>query len=205
MANSSIASTAMINGHSAFTSITAQKSAAPNGGPIGLVISEMTHIGKLNIRCDDNFHKTLSKIVGLETKLASNRSSSTSSRHALWLAPDEILLLSEAGTEQSLAKQIDDSAGKHHISVNDITDALTALRLTGPYVRHVLAKGCGIDLHKDHFRAGDCAQTTYSHAAVTILALSDEDMILLCRTSFTNYTVAYLCDAALEYGFELKA
>lgn len=205
MANSSNATQAIIDGHSAFTTITAQSAPNPNGGKPGLVISEIAHQGKLNIRCNKAFHKKLSKLVGLPTDVANNKFAATSSRYAIWLSPDEILLLTEAGAETSLAKQITDDAGRAHIAVNDITDALTSLHLTGPAVRDVLAKGCAIDLHKDHFIKADCAQTNLSHAGVTILALGDEEMILLCRTSFTDYTIAYLCDAALEFGFELKA
>ena len=194
-----------IQGHSAFTTITAASAPAPNGGPVGVVISEVAHQGKLNIRCDTAFHKKLSKLTGLDTNVANNRFSSTASRHAIWLSPDEILLLTEAGAEGALAKQISDNAGRAHIAVNDISDALTSLHLKGSAVRQILAKGCAIDLHEDHFTTGDCAQTMLSHAGVTILALGDDEMMVICRTSFTDYTVAYLCDAALEYGFELKA
>ena len=205
MANSSSAKQALINGHSAFQTITAQSAPNPNGGKTGLVISEIAHQGKLNIRCQKAFHKKLTRLVGLPTNVANNKFAATSSRYAVWLSPDEILLLVEAGSEAALAKQITDEAGRAHSAVNDITDALTSLHLTGPAVRDVLAKGCGLDLHKDHFVKGDCAQTNFAHAAVTILALGDEEMIMLCRTSFTDYTLAYLCDAALEFGFELKA
>ncbi len=193
-----------IQGNSAFATITAASAPAPHGGPVGVVISEISHQGKLNIRCNAAFHKQLTKLFGLDTKLDSNRFSSTASRHAVWLSPDEVLLLTEAGSEAALAKQIADNAGNSHIAVNDISDALTSLHLKGSAVRQMLAKGCAIDLHKDHFTTGDCAQTMLSHAAVTILALGDDEMMVICRTSFTDYTVAYLCDAALEYGFELK-
>ena len=194
-----------IQGNSAFATITAASTPAPQGGPVGVVISEISHQGKLNIRCNAAFHKQLTKLFGLDTKLDSNRFSSTASRHAVWLSPDEVLLLTEAGAEAALAKQIADNAGQTHIAVNDISDALTSLHLKGTAVRQILAKGCAIDLHKNHFTTGDCAQTMLSHAAVTLLALGDDEMMVICRTSFTDYTVAYLCDAALEYGFELKA
>ncbi|MGC6517231.1 MAG: sarcosine oxidase subunit gamma [Candidatus Puniceispirillaceae bacterium] len=193
-----------IQGHSAFFGLKADHQAAPDGGPVGLTIKEMTHQGKINIRCGKSFHKKLSKITGIETDLGNNRCASTKSRHALWLSPDEVLLLTEAGAEQALAKQIQDSAGNLSVAVNDITDALTSLHLSGHALRDVLAKGCPLDLHKDHFKQGDCAQSTLSHAGVTLCAVGAEEMIVICRTSFTDYVVSYLCDAALEYGYDLK-
>ena len=205
MANQARAKTSLIQGHSAFMSIEAASAPAPNGGSVGVVISELTHQGKLNIRCQKNLHKTLSKLMGIDTNLDNNRFASTTSRYAIWLSPDEILVLTQAGEEGALAAQITAATKGAHSAVNDITDAMTSLHLKGASVRQMLAKGCAIDLHKDHFKAGDCAQTTLSHAGVTLLALGDDEMILICRTSFTDYVVAYLCDAALEYGFTLKA
>lgn len=203
--NSNMTQLSAIHGHSAFMNIKAASQPAPEGGLVGVVISEMTHQGKLNIRCDKKFHATLSKLVGLETATPNNQFAATASRFAIWLAPDETLILTEAGSEAALAKQIADAAGKAHISVNDVTDALTSLHLKGDQVRAMLAKGCPLDLHPAYFTKGQCAQTTLSHAGVTILALADDEMILICRTSFTDYVVSYLCDAALEYGYELKA
>ena len=202
--NSNMAQLSTIHGHSAFLNIDASAVPAPDGGPVGVVMREMTHQGKLNIRCDKKFHTSLSKLVGLDTATDNNKFVATATRFAVWLAPDETLILTEAGAEAALAKQVTDAAGKAHISVNDVTDALTTLHLKGAKVRAMLAKGCPLDLHPSYFKEGQCAQTTLSHAGVTILALADDEMMLICRTSFTEYVVSYLCDAALEYGYELK-
>ena len=205
MANPTQNGPAMIDGHSAFSTIQPLSAPAPDGGPVGMVLSEIAHQGKLNIRGNKQVLAKISALIGLDTALSNNRFSATASRFFIWLAPDEFLLLTEAGAEGALAKQITDKAGKAHFSVTTITDAMTSLHLTGPSVRDVLAKGCGIDLHKDHFRQGDCAQTMLSHAGVTLLALGDDELIVVCRTSFTDYVVQYLCDASLEFGFTLKA
>ena len=194
-----------LHGNSALFGIDASSSPAPDGGPVGLVLRELAHQGKVNIRCDRRFHKAAKPLVGLDTDLPNNRFDATASRYAIWLSPDEVMVLTEAGSEDALAKQLSDAAKAQHVAINVVTDALTSLHLKGPAVRAVLAKGCALDLHRDHFVTGDCAQTTLSHAAVTLLALGDDEMIVICRTSFTDYTVAYLCDAALEYGFELQA
>ena len=205
MANQTSNAPAVIDGHSAFATLTARSAPNPNGGAVGLVIKELSHQGKLNIRGDNAFQKKCATLTGLNIAQGNNQFSATASRFYVWLAPDEYLLLTEAGAENALARQITDKAGKAHFAVNNITDAMTSLHLKGPAVRDVLAKGCGLDLHKDHFKKGACAQTTLSHAGIILLALDDEEMILICRTSFTDYTVAYLCDAALEFGFDLKA
>jgi sarcosine oxidase subunit gamma len=68
----------------------------------------------------------------------------------------------------------------------------------------VLAKGCALDLHPSQFTAGQTAQTMLSHAAVTMMAMPDGSMTILCRTSFAAYLLDWMADAALEYGFAFK-
>jgi sarcosine oxidase gamma subunit len=49
-----------------------------------------------------------------------------------------------------------------------------------------------------------CAQTMLSHAAVTLVAVSDDQFTLICRTSFGAYVHDWLMDAGLEYGVSFK-
>ena len=94
--------------------------------------------------------------------------------------------------------------GKVHAAVTNVTDALCAMSLRGPALRKVLAKGCALDLHPSVFTAGMCAQTMLSHAAVTLVAVSDDQFTLICRTSFAAYVHDWLMDAGLEYGVSFK-
>ena len=202
MANQSISA---INGLSAFYTIKADSQPNPAGGVIGLTISEITHQGKLNLRCGAAMHKKITKIIGMDSNPANNKVTQAGNRFAVWLGPDEVMLLVEAGAETAIAKQIHDSADKNHMAVNDVTDALVSISLKGAAVRKVLAKGCALDLHKDHFTKGECAQTIMAHAGVTLICAEDDEFILIGRTSFAEYILAYLADAALEYGYEVKA
>ena len=202
MANQTISA---INGLSAFHTIKADSQPNPNGGAIGLTISELTHQGKLNLRCGADMHKKITKIIGMNSNPANNQVTQAGDWFVVWLGPDEVMLLVEAGAEGAIAKQINDAAGKAHMAVNDVTDALVSIKLKGPAVRQVLAKGCALDLHKDHFTKGECAQTIMAHSGITLICVDEDEFILIGRTSFTDYIVAYLADAALEYGYEVKA
>ena len=202
MANQSISA---INGLSAFHTIEADSQPNPNGGDIGVVISEITHQGKLNLRCSADMHKKVTKIIGMDSNPANNHVTIAGERYVVWLGPDEVMLLVEAGAETAIEKQINDAAGKAHMAVNNVTDALVSITLKGKAVRHVLAKGCALDLHKDHFQPGQCAQTIMAHAGMTLICVGEDEFILIGRTSFADYIVSYLADAALEYGYKVKA
>lgn len=177
---------------------------APDGARAGLVIAELAHLGKLNLRGGTDILPVVKKHTGC-TSLPSNNSTVTvGERTLVWLAPDEYLLLCEAGRETALHSQLMLDLGKVHAAVTNVTDALCAMSLRGSAVRQVLAKGCALDLHPSVFTAGMCAQTMLSHAAVTMIAGQDNRFTLICRTSFAAYVHDWLMDAGLEYGVSFK-
>jgi sarcosine oxidase subunit gamma len=173
---------------------------SPGSGKPGLVFSEMVHLGKLNLRASKSASSQVKSVIGCAFPTATNRFSSAGERHVVWLGPDEFLIICEAGKDAELASTLESTLNTQHCAVTNITDALAAFHLKGAAVRQVLAKGCAIDLHPGSFASSDAAQTLLSHAAVTMLALSDNELIVICRTSFAPYMHDWLLDAALEYG-----
>ena len=73
-------------------------------------------------------------------------------------------------------------------SAVDVSAQRIILRLRGPRVRDVLAKGCAIDLHPRVFGRGCSAQTTLGRAGVVLLALCDagDDYLVFVRSSFAG-------------------
>ena len=166
----------------------------------GLVFSEMVHLGKLNLRASKSASTQVKSVIGCAFPTAANRFSSAGQRHVVWLGPDEFLIICEEGKDEKLASTLENTLNTQQCAVTNITDALAAFHLKGAAVRQVLAKGCAIDLHPGSFKSGDAAQTLLSHAAVTMLAVADNELIVICRTSFAPYLHDWLLDAALEYG-----
>jgi sarcosine oxidase subunit gamma len=120
---------------------------------------------------------------------------------AIWLGPDEWLLTSttEAPDElEALVRAVILPLGG---AAADVSAQRIGLRLTGPRVRDVLAKGCPIDLHPRVFRRGSSAQSILGMAGIILLALSDagDEYLVLVRSSFAGYLADWLLDAALEF------
>ena len=177
---------------------------APDGGRVGLAITERLHLGKINLRGSEDILPGVTKHTGCKALPANNRTVTVGERTLDWLAPDEFLELCEAGEATGLHSQLMLDFGKVHAAVTNVTDALCAMSLRGPALRKVLAKGCALDLHPSVFPAGMCAPTMLSHAAVTLVAVSDDQFTLICRTSFAAYVHDWLMDAGLEYGISFK-
>ena len=203
MASSSQKST-ILPGRSALHGQAAKMHSNPNGGDPGLVFCEMAHLGKLNMRADKSAGKIVKSITGCAFPPVANKFTTAGKRHVVWLGPDEFLILCEAGKDEDLTSAIQLTIGDQHSAVSNISDALAAFHLKGADVRQTLAKGCALDLHHTSFTSGDAAQTLLSNAAVTIMALADDEFIVICRTSFASYLHDWLLDAALEYGVKFN-
>ena len=203
MASTSQKST-ILPGRSALHGQAATTHPNPKGGKPGLVFCEMAHLGKLNMRADKSAGQIVTSISGCMFPPAANKFTTAGERHVVWLGPDEFMMICEAGKDEELTSAILASFDGQHAAFTNITDALTAFNLKGAAVRQVLAKGCSLDLHHNSFTSGDTAQTLLSHATVTIMALADDEFIIICRTSFASYLHDWLLDAALEYGVKFN-
>ncbi|HET9094983.1 MAG TPA: sarcosine oxidase subunit gamma family protein, partial [Solirubrobacteraceae bacterium] len=99
------------------------------------------------------------------------------SLEALWLGPDEWLLVSfeqTAGAIERTVRSVTARGTDDPVAVVDVSAQRTIVELSGPAVRTVLARGCALDLHESVFSAGCCAQTLLAQAPV-ILQPTDTD------------------------------
>lgn len=120
---------------------------------------------------------------------------SDGSRAALWLGPDEWLVLGPPGSEDRIVAELERaSAGTHH-SVVDVTANRVAIELSGPRAKELLSFGCGLDLDARSWAVGSCAQTLVARVQV-ILHERSESTGILVRPSFADHFVEWLLDAA---------
>ena len=191
-------------GRTALASMAPATHAAPDGGKPGLLVTELAHLGKINLRGSSNMLAVVGNHTGCSALPDNNRVVTVGDRHIVWLGPDEFLLLCAAGAETHLHSQLTLDLGNLHAAVTNVTDSLCALSLRGKAVRQVLAKGCALDLHPSRFGAGQCAQSMLAHAAVTLIANDETSFTLICRSSFAPYVAEWLMDAGMEFGASFR-
>lgn len=119
---------------------------------------------------------------------------------ALWLGPDEWLILAAPGRQRDLEGLLRTAIGDSPGAVTDVSAQRTALSLSGPAARETLARGCAIDLDPRVAPAGTCVQTLLARAGVTIVVRDERaaEFLLLVRASFAQYLAAWLVDACTE-------
>lgn len=118
----------------------------------------------------------------------------------LWLGPDEWLILAPESRRLSLIDALERSLSGRHVAVSDVSASRTLVELAGTRARHVLAKGCGLDLHPRAFATGRCAQTLIARTQVLLFQRSDVPAYWLSvRNSFAPYLAKWLLEAGAEH------
>lgn len=93
-------------------------------------------------------------------------------------------------------------------AIADQGDSRAVLRLRGPRLREVLAKGCMIDLHPSVFASGDVALTSIGHVGVHLWRPDDDadetSFEIAVFRSLAGSFWSWLRASAAEFGLEVR-
>lgn len=182
--------------------LTARAAAATEGA--GVTLGERPHRCQINLRgnvADPAFSDTVRQLTGLDLPTVANTVSTAGDLSALWLGPDEWLIVGPDGREQDLVGTLRQALAGQHVAVTDVSEARTVIAVAGTRARDLLAKGTPIDLHPRVFGPGRCAQTILAAANVILHQLDDRPTFeLFVLNSFADYLWKWLEAASREYG-----
>ena len=157
----------------------------------GVIVEHIPMLAQVDIRVD----AALGRRAPYPLPTTPNTAWEEGSRAALWLGPDEWLVLGPPGAGANIVSELGAALEGSHRSIVDVSANRVALELSGPRAKEVLSKGCAIDLHPRAWRPGMCAQTMLARAQVILHERSDSTGILV-RPSFADYLVDWLFDAS---------
>jgi sarcosine oxidase subunit gamma len=121
------------------------------------------------------------------------RAASEGDHAALWLGPDEWLLLAPDGEVAALTGKLEAAlAGVPH-SLVDISHRNAAFEVTGEHGPAVLNVGCPLDFHA--FPVGMCTRTVLGKAEVVLWRRSPQRFHLEVWRSFAPYVQRFLGQA----------
>ena len=144
------------------------------------------------LRCRAGDAPAVSAAIGVPLPTEACRSAEAGGTAALWLGPDEWLLLRDpAAPAPSLP---DGVAG----SLVDVSHRQVALVVTGPRAEEILASGCPLDLAEPAFPVGACTRTLFHKAEVVLRRIGPDRFHLEVWRSFARYVEALLIEAERE-------
>lgn len=144
-------------------------------------------LARLALRGDAS---ALGAAFGLALRTRPCRATEAGGRSALWLGPDEWLLLAPPGT-------LDANAPVSGASVVDIGHRQVGLVLDGPGAPDALAAGCPLDLHPPAFPVGMCTRTVFGKAEIVLWRRDTERFHIEVWRSFAAYVHGLIERASL--------
>lgn len=167
-----------------------------------VAIRETPCSAQVNLRgnaADPLFAGKVREVLGHALPLAPNTWAGDATNAALWLGPDEWLVVATERRASELEAALRSALAGQHSSVVDLSANRAILEISGPDARTVLAKGCPLDLHASAFGPGQCAQSLLAKSQVILQCIEAPAVIrLYVRISFAPYVVEWLRDAAAE-------
>ena len=123
-------------------------------------------------------------------------------RGAVWMAPDELLLLAPLAEAPVMAETLERQLEARHALVADMSHARSLIRLTGSAAPEVLAKGAPVDLREAAFPVGRARRTHLAEIAVGLWHRAPEVWEIACFRSYSRHLWAWLLASGSE-GAEL--
>jgi len=172
-----------------------------NSGGEQVRLRELPFATMVSVRVDPNgaAAAALERALGTALPRTVGQVAEHGHHYALWLGPDEWLVISEV-EPAPLVTTMSAAVEGAHASCVDVSANRTILELTGPAARSVLAKGCPTDLHPRALQPGMAVVTTLARVPLLLWQVDTETYRLLPRSSFADYTARWLQDAMTEFG-----
>ena len=169
--------------------LAAQAGNAAECGPVAL--APVPPLTRLAVRAGPQAAIALAGMLRVALPTTPCRSNRTSERAALWLGPDEWLVLAEDGTTFPTAH-----AGA---SIVDVSHRDTALSVSGPRAAWTINALCALDLHPAVFPVGMCTRTVFGKAQIVLWRTGDDSFHIEVARSFAPYVWACLEEARREF------
>ena len=166
--------------------------AGRHGGSAGARVTPAAPATRLSLRAGTDALGALSAAFGLQLPTRPKTSASANGRHALWLGPDEWLLIDENEADlMTLAA----SSGVLH-SATDVSHRNTAVLVSGANAADAIASGCPLDLGNGIFPVGAAARTVLGKIEIVLFRSGEEDYRVECWRSFSPYAFGLLAEGA---------
>lgn len=165
-------------------------------GGQGVTLKVLDPASRMSLRARPDTIAALSKALGVTLPQKPKSSAAKAGRTALWLGPDEWLVIDEAG-----GNPVADCAsvkGLH--SAVDVSHRNVAIAVTGPNAAATISSGCPQDLSLAAFPVGAASRTILGKVEIVALRTAQDAFRIECWRSFSDYVYGFLSEATRDAG-----
>jgi heterotetrameric sarcosine oxidase gamma subunit len=146
---------------------------------------------RIVIRANREAAMAIGDMLGVALPTAPCRSNRSSDFAALWLGPDEWLVLADDGAKLPTTHAA--------ASIVDVSHRDTALSVSGLRAAWAVNAFCALDLHVSAFPVGMCTRTVFGKAEIVLWCTAPDTFRIEVARSFAPYVWACLEEARREF------
>jgi sarcosine oxidase subunit gamma len=117
-------------------------------------------------------------------------------RAALWLGPDEWLLMSEGQSVEALGAALEAGLRGAPHSLVDVSHRQVGLKVLGAQAARALSAGCPLDLRLKAFPVGMATRTLFDRAEIVLWRRGSSEFRIEVARSYAPWLAAALIEAA---------
>jgi len=161
----------------------------------GIAVSQAPAATRLVVRSGDLAVSMIGRAFGLWLPRDHCRATAAADRAALWLGPDEWLLLAPAAESERLSHALAQAAGEEPASIVDVSHRQIGISVEGPASADVLNSFNALDLAESAFPVGMCTRTLFGKVEIVLWRTEWETFRIEVWRSFAPYVMACLAEA----------
>ena len=146
---------------------------------------------RISLRAPQASLAALGRALGLTLPRKPKTSAISGTRAALWLGPDEWLVIDDGGDPLADCATV----SQLHSAV-DISHRNVAILVSGARAEDVLSAGVPQDISLPRFPVGACSRTILAKTEIVLLRTGETEFRVECWRSFSDYAFDFLENAA---------
>jgi sarcosine oxidase subunit gamma len=171
----------------------------PATGGAAAAVAVLPRAGRLAVRGGEGAVLALGRGFGLRLPVQPCRAASEGARAALWLGPDEWLLIAPGGEAPALAQAMTKALHGMPASIVDVSDRNVGIEVGGARAAEAINAFNALDLSEGAFPVGMCTRTLFGKAEIVLWRVRADTWRIEVWRSFAPYVLGCLEEACLEY------
>ena len=166
---------------------------------IAVDMREIAGRGMIDLRghtTDRKFMSAAKSVLGFDLPKVPRTSAGFGDIKALWLSPDQWLILCNGDKANALHAELVKELGNTHSLAVNVSDMRAIIRLEGEHARTTVMKGTSIDLTHGDYPASSVRRMKFAEIAALLHIVEDSVIDIYVFRSFADYTWDFLLKAA---------
>jgi sarcosine oxidase, subunit gamma len=173
---------------------------------LSISMREIAGRGMIDLRglaTDKKFMKAAKDVLGLDLPKAPRTTNTWGDMKALWLSPDQWLILCPGDRTQKLLAELNAAFKGIHALAVDVSDMRAIIRLEGEHARTTVMKGTSIDLTHGDYTPGTIRRMKFAEVGALLHIIEDDVIEVYVFRSYADYAWEFLLKAARK-GSEVR-